>query len=424
MNSLNSRRAALALLTRVIDQRIMINSFSKSDMKEFSKCDDLEKRDAMRLTLDCLRHFDPVQALLKVYIRKAPPKKVFNILRLGVVELCVNQRASYGVVDDAVKLTHELRSGSAFTGLVNAILRKVAVDGPKRWSSLKPSSLPAWIARPIKEQHGKTIQKAIEKVHAEIPLIDLTVKVSKRSLMTIGDVLPNGSIRMNGGAVSKYQGYNEGYWWVQNAAASIPVSLLGNIEGKKVLDLCAAPGGKTMQLIDGGAYVTALDISENRMKLLRENLERVQLTADLVVADVFGWENDEEFDIVLLDAPCSATGTIRRHPDLPFVKNQDNLDNLIDLQKQLLKHAFQYVKPGGELIYCTCSLLFSEGEVQIEEFLLSYPTMSIVEIDFGSLGLPKEWESLHGSIRTRPDYWGELGGLDGFFISHLRKNIS
>jgi 16S rRNA (cytosine967-C5)-methyltransferase len=424
MNSLNSRRAALALLLKVIDQRIMINSFDKNDIKEFFKCDDLEIRAAMRLTLDCLRHFDPAQALLKVYIRKAPPKKVLNILRLGVVELCVNQRASYGVVDDAVKLTHELKSGSAFTGLVNAILRKVAADGLKRWPKLNPSSLPAWIARPIKAQHGKTIQKAIERIHSKIPPIDLTVKYSKRSSMQIGEVLPNGSLRMHGGAVSKYQGYKEGFWWVQNAAASIPVSLLGNIKGKKILDLCAAPGGKTMQLVDGGAQVTALDISENRMTLLKENLERVQLKAELIVSDILEWENDKEFDTVLLDAPCSATGTIRRHPDLPFVKNQENLDELINLQKQLLQRAFHFVKPGGELIYCTCSLLFSEGEAQIEEFLLNHPTMSIVEIDFGSLGLPKEWESLGGCIRTRPDYWRELGGLDGFFISHLRKNNS
>ena len=169
--------------------------------------------------------------------------------------------------------------------------------------------------------------------------------------------LPNGSLRVWKGAISKYSGYEEGQWWVQDAAASIPVKLLGNLRGKRVLDLCAAPGGKTMQLVDAGADVTAIDISRNRMKILKENLQRVNFDANLITTDIFSYKVGEEYDIVLLDAPCSATGTIRRHPDLPFLKGEGELAALVKVQKKMLGHARDFVKPGGHIIYCTCSLL-------------------------------------------------------------------
>lgn len=424
MDSLNSRRAALNLICKVTDQKIMINSINADSSSELLNCDELEKRAAMRLTLDYLRNFGPSSTLIKLYVKKTPPKGVLNILQLGVVELCVNKRAAYGVVNDAVNLTHELNGGSAFSGLVNAVLRKVAKDGSERWSKLRPSSLPAWIARPIKKQHGKTIQKAIEKAHSVIPPIDLTLKKSGPSPLPEGKLMPNGSLRVRGGAVSSYTGYNEGNWWVQDAAASMPVQLLGDISNKKILDICAAPGGKTMQLADGGACVTALDVSESKMNRVQQNLKRVGLKADLIVSDALKWHSKKKFDVVLLDAPCSATGTIRRHPDLPFVKTEKNLADLINIQKRLLDCAVNYLKPGGELIYCTCSLLFSEGEDQIEEFLLNNPNMFASKINLESFGLPKEWESLHSSLRIRPDYWKEFGAIDGFFVSKLIKNNS
>lgn len=418
MNTFNSRRAALFLLTMVIDRGIMINSAYRDKIESYRLCTDKEKRAAVRLTLDCLRNYHPTQALLKSYLKKNPPKLVVRIIKIGIVELCVNKAAPYGVVNDFVRLSSEHKRTAAFSGLINAILRKVSTDGAKVWNDLRPQSLPIWIARPLKQQHGKNVQRKIEDIHSKIPSIDLTFKMGiKKSEKT----LPNGSIRLWQGAISEYPGYREGNWWVQDAAASIPVKLLGDIRGKNVLDLCAAPGGKTMQLIDRGAIVTALDISHERMKILKENLQRVKFTANLVIADIFDYVIDREYDVVLLDAPCSATGTIRRHPDLPFLKGEQELAALTQLQISMLDRARRFVRPGGDLIYCTCSLLYDEGEDQITKFLSNNLDMYSIEIDYGSVGLSKECESQNNSIRTRPDFWSKYGGMDGFFISHLRK---
>ena len=418
MNNINSRRAALSLLAMVIDQGIMITSAQKENIESYRLCNAKEKRAAVRLSLDCFRNYQPSQMLLKSYLTKTPPQLFLRIIIIGVIELCVNQAAAHGVVNDSVKLTHELKRGSSFSGLVNAVLRKVSRDGIKVWNDIRPQSLPIWIGRPLKQQHGKIIQKKIEAVHSKIPPIDLTFKAGVEKNL---EELPNGSLRVWKGAISKYSGYEEGQWWVQDAAASIPVKLLGNLRGKSVLDLCAAPGGKTMQLVDAGANVTALDISRNRMKVLKENLERVNFDANLVTTDIFSYKEDEEYDIVLLDAPCSATGTIRRHPDLPFLKGEEELAVLVILQKKMLCRAREFVKPGGHILYCTCSLLYDEGESQIEEFLLNNSDIYPVKIDYESVGLSKECESLNKSIRTRPDFWSEYGGMDGFFISHMRK---
>ena len=418
MNNINSRRAALSLLAMVIDQSIMITSAEKENIESYRLCNAKEKRAAVRLSLDCLRNYQPSRMLLKSYLTKTPPQLFLRIIIIGVIELCVNQAAAHGVVNDSVKLAHELKRGSSFSGLVNAVLRKISRDGIKVWNGIKPQSLPIWIGRPLKQQHGKIVQKKIEAVHSKIPPIDLTVKADVEKNV---EKLPNGSIRVWKGAVSKYSGYEEGQWWVQDAAASIPVKLLGNLRGKRVLDLCAAPGGKTMQLVDAGADVTAIDISRNRMKILKENLQRVNFDANLITTDIFSYKVGEEYDIVLLDAPCSATGTIRRHPDLPFLKGEGELAALVKVQKKMLGHARDFVKPGGHIIYCTCSLLYDEGENQIEEFLLKNSDIYPVKIDYDSVGLSKECESLNKSIRTRPDFWYKYGGMDGFFISHLRK---
>jgi 16S rRNA (cytosine967-C5)-methyltransferase len=205
---------------------------------------------------------------------------------------------------------------------------------------------------------------------------------------------------------------------VQDAAAAVPVQLLGDVAGKRVLDICAAPGGKTMQLAAKGADVTALDISEARMARLTENLSRTKLTAKTVIADALTYE-DGVFDAILLDAPCSATGTIRRHPDLPYVKTQTGIDDLVKLQRALLTRALGQIGPQGTLVYCTCSLLREEGEDQIKWLLAQSDE---VEIKTPSApGLDPNWISPEGGVRLRPDYWRELGGMDGFYMAILQR---
>ena len=206
---------------------------------------------------------------------------------------------------------------------------------------------------------------------------------------------------------------------MQDAAAAIPAKLLGDITGKTVLDLCAAPGGKTMQLAAAGADVTALDLSASRIERVRENLARVELKAKIVVEDVLEYAPSKKFDAILLDAPCSATGTIRRHPDLPYAKSELSLAPLLNLQKDMLAEAANWLKPGGALVYCTCSLFPEEGEAQVEAFLNSHPDFE--QLPAEADGLEPAWLDASGGLRLRPDYWAERGGMDGFYIALLKK---
>jgi 16S rRNA (cytosine967-C5)-methyltransferase len=221
------------------------------------------------------------------------------------------------------------------------------------------------------------------------------------------------------GQVSALPGYEAGDWWVQDAAAALSAKVLAAQPGEAVLDLCAAPGGKTLQLAAQGANVTALDLSEARMRRVRENLGRTGLSAELVVGDAL--EHEGSYDAILLDAPCSATGTIRRHPDLPHAKDGSEFGDLIALQAQMLSHAHTMLKPGGRMVYCTCSLLPDEGEVQIEEVLKQFPDLSVDRATLDLPGVEPGWMTQEGGLRLRPDYWPERGGMDGFYIACLRK---
>ena len=235
-----------------------------------------------------------------------------------------------------------------------------------------------------------------------------------------GTLMPTGSIRVpDAGQVSLLPGYAEGLWWVQDAAAAVPVQVLAPKPGETVLDLCAAPGGKTMQIAARGALVTALDSSETRLARVTENLARTELTATIVVGDAL--THTGTYDAILLDAPCSATGTIRRHPDLPFAKDGAEFAGLIAQQAQMIDHALTLLNPGGRLVFCTCSLLPDEGEVQTEEALARHPGLSADSTALDLPGINPDWITPEGGLRLRPDYWPDLGGMDGFYIVALRK---
>ena len=234
-------------------------------------------------------------------------------------------------------------------------------------------------------------------------------------------MLPTGSIRIERRVqVSALPGFADGAWWVQDAAAAMPVRLLGDIAGKRALDICAAPGGKTLQLAAGGAEVTALDISQPRLKRLRQNLDRTHLTATVIAADALDWAPERPFDVIVLDAPCSATGTLRRHPDLPHVRPDPDLAPLLELQAKLLDRALGWLAPGGRMVYATCSLLPEEGEDQIAAALTRHTGLKVVP-PAPDLGLDPDWTTPQGGLRLRPDYWAELGGMDGFFAAVLTR---
>ena len=345
-----------------------------------------------------------------------------NVLRLATVEICAEGEADHGVVNAAVTMVGKIPRAQHLKGLANAVLRKVAKDGPLRWTELPASRMPGWLRKPLSRAYGKLTINAMEAVYDKPTPLDITVKSDPETWAgkLDAEILPTGSLRLaSAGQVTALAGFDEGAWWVQDAAAAIPAQILAPADAETVLDLCAAPGGKTMQLSAMGANVTAVDVSKSRMARVQENLSRVGLKADVQVADALTLEG--EFDAILLDAPCSATGTIRRHPDLPHAKDGSEFGELIDLQARILDHAWTLLKPGGRLVFCTCSLLPDEGECQIEDLLEAHPELETDREALKVDGVDPVWITQEGGLRLRPDYWAEQGGMDGFYIALLRK---
>lgn len=415
---LEPRRAALALLDAVtLEKRLL----SEVLAKKTEKLQPDEKARAQRLVNDALRVLDRCDRMLGPHLSKRPAPHVMNALRMGVFEICAAGEASHGVVNAYVSLMQERSKSSHFKGLVNAVLRKIA-DESEKWETLAPPALPKWLRKPLIADYGKATVAAIEAAHAKGAPLDLSVKNDAKSVADTIEavVLPTGSVRQaEFGKVTDIKGFATGEWWVQDAAAALPAKILQAQKGERVLDMCAAPGGKTMQMAATGADVTALDISENRMKRVRENLARCDLSAELCIGDALEYE-DGPFDAILLDAPCTATGTIRRHPDLPYAKDGSDFPGLFELQEYLIDRALGLLKPNGRLIYCTCSLLIDEGEEQVRDALARHENLR-VDLDALQIeGIDSAWIGPEG-LRTRPDYWPELGGMDGFFVTVLRK---
>jgi len=381
-----------------------------------------DKARAQRLALTTLRVMDRADRMLGPHLRKRPPERVLNLLRLGVAEICEQREAPHGVVNAAVSMARADRRNSRLAGLVNAVLRKVA-DERDKWHDLPVPRLPKWLRKPLLADYGKQAVAAMEAAHYAGAPLDLSPRDDAGAVAqaTGGEVLPTGSVRVrNRGQVSTLPGFAEGAWWVQDAAAALPARLLAPGPGMRVLDLCAAPGGKTLQMAATGAEVTALDLSETRMGRLRENLARCRLSAELVVADALDYDAPA-FDAVLLDAPCSATGTIRRHPDLPHAKDGSDFPGLFALQAALIDRALALLKPGGRLVYCTCSLLIDEGEEQIRDAIGRHAGLTTDRAALALPGIDTAWITEEGGLRLRPDYWPESGGMDGFYMALMVK---
>lgn len=375
---------------------------------------------AQRLATDALRGLDRADRMLKPYLKKPPGDHVMNALRLGLTELMQGE-AAHGVVNAYVEIVARNTRTQSMKGLTNAVLRRIADEGPEAWAKRAVPLTPGWLRQPLVAAWGRDAVTGMEAAHFAGAPLDLTAKGDPAGLATAlgGVVLPTGTVRLaQAGQVSGLAGYDAGDWWVQDAAAALPVKLLGDVTGLRVLDLCAAPGGKTLQLAAGGADVTAVDLSEKRMTRLTENLARTGLAATTLVSDAFALTTGG-YDAVLLDAPCSATGTIRRHPDLPYAKDGSEFGALIAQQETLIDHALSLLRPGGRLVYCTCSLLPDEGEVQIEEALARHPGLRVEPPMMA--GVDPAWITEEGGLRLRPDYWPDLGGMDGFYIAVLTK---
>ncbi|MGB0901664.1 RsmB/NOP family class I SAM-dependent RNA methyltransferase [Halocynthiibacter sp.] len=413
---LAARQAAAALLRGVlIDGKLL----SELPTPKLQDAGDLAR--AQRLAVTTLRWMDRADRLLGRYLRKMPPPEAMVLLRLGTVEICEESAAGHGVVNAMVSLAQKHPDTRHFKGLINATLRKVSTEGPAKWASLPTPQLPKWLRKPLIADYTKPVIAAMEGVQAGLPPLDITPKNGDSAALAArlgGEVMPGGSVRLREyGQVSRMDGFAEGDWWVQDMSAALPVQLLQLNDGEKALDLCAAPGGKTMQMAALGADVTALDLSEKRMQRVQENLTRTGLKANLVTGDAL--EHQGQYDAILLDAPCSATGTMRRHPDLARAKDGSDFPGLFELQERMIDHALTLLAPGGRLVFCTCSLLPDEGEIQIEDALKRHNDLEVADIDLPDL--PGEWRSKEGGLRLRPDYLAEQGGMDGFYMAILRK---
>lgn len=414
------RRAAWKLLNAVMGEGMLLSDARAAAMVAGLPPEGRAR--AQRLATETLRNLSRADAWLGPRLRKAPPLAVRNVLRLGTVELGEGA-PGHGVVNAVVALVAEGRRTEGFRGLANAVLRQIAAEGPEAWARLPPPRLPDWLRAPLVRVWGEAAVEAMEASHRAGAPLDLSARGDPGTLAQEvgGTLLPTGTVRLDAGAqVSALPGYHAGTFWVQDAAAALPARVLDAQPGERVLDLCAAPGGKTLQLAARGVEVTALDLSSPRLERLRDNLARTGLRARVVQGDALEFA-ETGWDAILLDAPCSATGTIRRHPDLPQARDGSEMPGLLDLQARMIDHALALLRPGGRLVFATCSLLTEEGEGQAEAALARHPGLLAEQPE--AEGIDDAWRTDLG-LRTRPDHWTDIGGLDGFFVTRLRKPAS
>ena len=379
-----------------------------------------------------LRRLGSLRNLLAQLLEHGLPKdapRVETALLIGAAQILFLDVPDHAAVDLAVRLVRADRNGVHFTGLVNAVLRRLAREGAVRLAELDAATLdtPRWLMERWVAAYGEPAARAIAAANASEPALDLTVKGDPASWAERlgGWLLPTGSVRLIAhGSVASLPGFAEGAWWVQDAAAALPVRLFGDVGGLRVADLCAAPGGKAAQLAAAGAQVTAVDRSPARLGRLEENLKRLSLTAELVCADATDW-NAVPFDAVLVDAPCSSTGTIRRHPDVPWLKQPADLEKLAGLQRRLIEHAAALTKPGGTIVYCICSLEPEEGEAIVNELLAYGSRLRRAPVHAGEVFGRSEFVTEEGDLRTLPCHLPDpdprRAGLDGFYAARLVK---
>ena len=380
---------------------------------------------ARALTSGALRHFGELDTTIRHFVPKPLPTHkagpAMEILLLGAAELLILKGAAHAAVDGANNLASADSKAVHFKPLINAVLRRIAREGEAVRSSLDAPRLntPDWLWERWRAQYGEDITRAIALAHSREAPLDITLKNSA-ALFPESTALFGASRRLTAGRVEELPGFAQGGWWVQDAAATLPVLLLGDVRGKKVIDLCAAPGGKTMQLAAAGAEVIAVESDPARLVRLVENLARTNLTAALIEQDARDFKAAAPF--VLIDAPCTASGTIRRHPDLPWIKEPGDVLARAPLAYDILESGAAMTRPGGLLVFAVCSLEREEGEEQIAAFLSTHPQFTRLPITTDDVFGHSEWISPEGDLRTLPCHLPDQGGMDGFYAARLKKS--
>jgi len=395
-----------------------------------------------RLVATILRRLGTLGHVLSRLLDRGIPTdapRAQSALLIGAAQILWMDVPDHAAVDLSVRLVQSDRRAAKYAGLVNAVLRRCAREGQPLIDEVKSQTLdvPPWLLARWIAHYGETVARDIAVAIGYEPSLDITVKSDAEQWATRlhGQTLPTGTVRtLLQGSVTMLPGFAEGQWWVQDAAAALPVRLFGDVAGKTIADLCAAPGGKTAQLAHAGARVTAIDRSPNRVTRLRDNLARLALQAETVTADAAEWQRGNSqgensnggFDGILIDAPCASTGTIRRHPDVAWLRQEADIGALMALQKRLLQKAVALLRPGGTLVYCTCSLEPEEGEQAISALLATESTVRRAPIDAGEVAGLSELITGEGDLRTLPCHLPHhdprLGGLDGFYAARLVKS--
>lgn len=379
------------------------------------------------LVMTSLRHLPYIEQTINSLSsqKKSKSNLVKNILTLGACELLYMQSPDYAVINSYVNIAK--KHLNRFTsGFINAVLRNISRQKAQLQQADHGHFFNQTFKKLLQPSYDAQTIELIEKSSISEPLLDITVVDSSSPIYELGQQLPLGTLRLKAkGKINELPDYDKGVWWVQDFSSSMPVKLLDNLKGKNVLDLCAAPGGKTAQLLSAGAIVTAVDISAPRLQTLQQNLQRLKLSPqNIICADAIDYLSSvkEKYDVILLDAPCSATGTIRRHPEIVQLKTYQDVVNQSLLQSQILKLVPNALKPHGYIVYCTCSLCREEGEEQIINFLAANPTFNTIDL---TSKLPDELKNLadsHGFIRILPHYLSAFGNADGFFIACLQSS--
>ena len=380
------------------------------------------------LLLTTLRRLGQIDAAIDSLLDKPLPARrsaVRDILRLGAAQLLFLGTPPHAAVDGAVTQTAQSRH-AALKGLVNALLRRLGREGATLLAAQDAARLNTtdWLWQSWTESYGEDNCRAIAEAHMAEPSIDLNMKADAASWATRlgGQILPCGMLRLTrAGAVEALDGYDEGAWWVQDFAAALPARLLGDVAGQTIIEIGAAPGGKTAQLAQAGARVQALDRSPTRLTRLRQNLTRLGLEAEIIEGDGLTWRPQAPADGLLLDAPCSATGTIRRHPEIMWRRSADDVAELAENQSQLLQAALEMVKPGALVVYAVCSLEPAEGPQLIEKLLAQNENIERVPLEMSEIGGLAEALTPAGDLRTLPCHFAGQGGMDGFYAARLRR---
>ena len=414
--------------------RIYQNLLNGNFSNEFETIPDSQDRAfCKRLVLTALRRQEFLRKIINTYTQKPLPQKLSYInlcLLLGSTEILFFNTPEYAAVNSYVAIAKKDNKFSG--GFVNAILRKICQNKTSILQNITSSFFPKSFKQLLQKDYSDEEIKDIENIAIQEPPLDITVKNNAKdwAKKLEGQLMPNSSIRIfSAGNIPSLVGYNEGQWWVQDFSSSLAIQALEKIKDKKVLELCSAPGGKTAQLVNGGAKVTSIEISQSRINTMQKNLQRLNFSPEKIIctdALKFLQTDSNTYDIVTIDAPCSATGTLRRHPEIAHTRTMKDITQSQTIQKAMLEASASHVINGGILLYSVCSLSKAEGEKQIEQFLEHHKNFKILPINFSELSENNQKEmsillTKEGFIRCLPHYFAEVGGIDGFFVAKLQK---